>query len=213
MTMNSAACETKDAGCQPLPSSHGSSEGNGTTRWVALLNRIAEGDVDACSMFYDATSGLTFSLMMHILQNREAAEDALLDLYLQVWTRARVRAHHTYNPMAWLIDLARSTAVARLRNRRSSSRTEVPSPPSVRQASVVTFEPFHRERRQANRGLAQLTDEQRTIIQMTYFGGLSAREAAHQLGFPVQRVTREIQMAMRVLRDAHEANELQGSAN
>ena len=145
--------------------------------WMALLNRIAEGDVDACSTFYDETSGLAFSLMMHILQNREAAEAALLDLYLQVWTRARLRAHQRQNPMTWLIGLARTIAVARLpRHRR-------PANPN----GLGTF--------------THLTDEQRTILQMTYFGGLSAREAAEALGLPVHDVIREIRMAMETLRE------------
>jgi RNA polymerase sigma-70 factor (ECF subfamily) len=174
-----------------------------TINSAALLNRIAEGDVDACSTFYDATSGLTFSLMMHILQNRDAAEEALHDLYVQVWTRDRLPAHHTDNPLTWLIELARNTAVARLpRNQRAASRRQLPVPSPTRPSSVVPFEPCHRERQHASRGLAQLTDEQRTILQMTYFGGLSAREAAQELGLPVHHVTREIHTAMQALRDA-----------
>ncbi len=212
MNTNSAAFEVEDARLQPLPSSHGPLQADHATRWTALLNRIAEGDVDACETFYDESSGLTFSLMMHILQNREAAEEALLDLYLQVWARARVRAHRTHNPATWLIALARSTALARLQNRPSNNGTQLASLAALH-ASVVSFEPFHRDRQHVNRGLRQLTEEQRSIVQLTYLGGLSAREAAHQLGFPVQRVTREIQMAMQILRDTHDTKDLQSTAN
>ena len=212
MNTNSAAFEIEDARLQPLPSGHGPLQANHATRWTALLNRIAEGDVDACETLYDESSGLIFSLMMHILQNREAAEEALLDLYLQVWARARLRAHRIHNPTTWLIALARSTALARLRNRHSNGGAQLASI-AAPHASVVTFESFHRDRQHVNRGLRELTDEQRSIIQLTYFGGLSAREAAHQLGLPVQRVTREIQMAMQVLRDTHDTKELESTAN
>jgi RNA polymerase sigma-70 factor (ECF subfamily) len=212
MSTNSAALEIEDARLQPLPSSHGPLQADHATRWTALLNRIAEGDVDACETFYDESSGLTFSLMMHILQNREAAEEALLDLYLQVWARTRLRAHRTHNPATWLIALARSTALARLRNRYSNGGTQSASI-AAPHASVVAFEPFHRDRQHVNRGVRLLTEEQRSIIQLTYFGGLSAREAARQLGLPVQRVTREIQTAMQVLRDTHATNDPQSTAN
>jgi len=212
MNTNSAAFEIEDARLQPLPSGHGPLQANHATRWTALLNRIAEGDVDACETFYDESSGQTFSLMMHILQNRDAAEEALLDLYLQVWSRARLRAHRTQNPATWLIALARSTALARLRDRHSTGGAQSASIPAPH-ASVVTFEPFHRDRQHVNRGLRQLTDEQRSIIQLTYFGGLSAREAAHQLGLPVQRVTMEIHLAMRLLRDTCDVTDVQSPAN
>ena len=55
--------------------------------------------------------------------------------------------------------------------------------------------------------------DQRSIIQLTYFGGLSARAAARQLGLPVQTVRREIQAAMRRLRDARELEGLQPALN
>jgi RNA polymerase sigma-70 factor (ECF subfamily) len=194
--MNSAAFEARqDWGLQLLLSDHDPRHTNDTCRWTALLNRIAEGDVDACETFYDETACLTFSLTMHILQNREEAEDALLDAYLEVWVRARLRAHQGHHPTTWLIALVRNTALARLRkNRHSSSRTRMPSYSSA-----------------PHRGLRQLSVVQRSIIQLTYFGGLTAREAAHQLGLPVRRVTSEIQTAMRVLRDTCDTSDLHGS--
>src|SRR2546426_931784 len=152
--MNSAAFETQDAGLQLVPSGHARPGENDTARWTTLLNRIAENDVDACATFYDESCRLTFSLVMHILQDREAAEEALLDLYLQVWTRARLRADQTRNPMTWLIGLARKTALARLpQNRQSSNRAQLPSLAPAPQASVLAFEPLHRDRHQVSRGL------------------------------------------------------------
>jgi RNA polymerase sigma-70 factor (ECF subfamily) len=189
---------------------HAAAEDNRATRWTVLLDRIAEGDVDACGAFYDESSGLTFSLMMHILQNWEAAEETLVKLYRVVWTRARLDAHRTHDPVAWLVDLARSAALSRLRQtRRSRSVASVMALPSAPRTSVVAFEPFHRESQAAVGGLSELTHEQRSIIQLTYFGGLSARETADRLGLPLQRVTREIQLAMQVLRHSHDASDVQ----
>jgi RNA polymerase sigma-70 factor (ECF subfamily) len=183
---------------------------------------MAEGDAGACAALYDESSGLTFSLMLHILQNHDAAEDALLHLYLQVRLKARSYAHRTHDPAVWLLDLARSTALARVRPRpRLRNRTRVAPLDTAQRASVVPFEPVHRESQPVSGGaahgsavngggLSELTHEQRSILQMTYFGGLSAREAADELGVPFQRVTREIQRAMEVLRSTRNATDVIG---
>jgi RNA polymerase sigma-70 factor (ECF subfamily) len=137
---------------------------------------------------------------MYVLQDRAAAEDTLVDVYRKVADHAG-SSRPEQNPVPWLIGLARQMALARLeRDRRSGRTVHRPPLPVASGASVVSFEPLDPERRQVRRALAQLTPQERSIIQMTYFEGRSAREVAHELRVPTTQVTRDIQQAMWKLR-------------
>ena len=133
-------------------------------RWAALLDRVAAGDVEALGDLYDESSSLTFGLVMYILQDREAAEDVLVDVYREVRDQAHSSAAK-HNPVSWLLALARRTALARLQ-RSGGARPSIPLP-SLQLApttSVLPFDLFHRERRQVRRALDRLTPRQRTIV-------------------------------------------------
>jgi RNA polymerase sigma-70 factor (ECF subfamily) len=199
MNEMSAAHETNNAE-RHLSLTTGSGLDKRGRRWAALLDRVAGGDINALGALYDESSSLTFGLVMHILQDREAAEDVLVDVYKQVREQARWNAA-TRNPLSWLLGLARRTALTRLQ-RSGGARTpmQLPSVAPAPATGVVPFEPFHRERRQMRRALDRLTPQQRAIIQLTYFGGLTADDAACELSLSPQQVTSEIRLAMWTLK-------------
>ena len=82
-------------------------------RWHAWIDRIADGDLDACAAFYDESASLAFGVLMQLLHRRDAAEDALVELYLEIRLRAQRREHRGRNPVAWMVSLARRVAAAR----------------------------------------------------------------------------------------------------
>jgi RNA polymerase sigma-70 factor (ECF subfamily) len=198
-----AAAHEVDARERHLPRVVESGLGNRRRRWAALLDRIAAGDINALGALYDESSSLAFGLIMHILQDAQAAEDALLDVYTQVRDRARVNAAER-DPVSWLMALARDAAVARLRWRRHFSQPmQLPPLPSASAAtSVMPFDPFHRECQEVSHALDQLTARQRAIIQMTYFGGFSGRAVADALKISTEQVMSEIRRAMSTLRNS-----------
>src|ERR1051326_38516 len=84
--------------------------------WVALIKRVASGDQSAIATLYDTTSRLTFGLILRILGDRETAEEVLLDVYTQVWRQAAPYDHQRGTPLAWLMTIARTRALDRLRS-------------------------------------------------------------------------------------------------
>ena len=88
-------------------------ESRRSRRWAALLDRVAEGDLDACGDFYDESSQLTFSLLMQAVQDRDTAEDLMVDLYLDIRNRAQRGEHRHRNPLSWVIERAQRAAVSR----------------------------------------------------------------------------------------------------
>ena len=79
------------------------------------LDAVAGGDSAALRRLYDATSAKLFGVCIHILQDRELAEDALQDVYLKIWYRAGRYDRDRASPITWLTVIARNTALDRRR--------------------------------------------------------------------------------------------------
>src|SRR5262245_24159762 len=172
--------------------------------WAAMLGRAAAGDQAAMTELYDSTSAMVFGLALRILGNRDAAEDAVVEVYAQAWRHARVYDARRGTAAAWLLTLTRSRAIDMLRARH---REGVPHPleaageirssdPDPEEASTDA------ERQRFVRGaLNQLSSEHREAIELAYFSGLSHNEIALKLGQPLGTVKTRIRLGMMHLRE------------
>jgi RNA polymerase sigma-70 factor, ECF subfamily len=175
---------------------------NHRLRWASLVERIARGDRDALATLYDESSSLAFGLIRHILPDGSAAEDALVDTYVQVRDQARSLAGDR-DAVSWLLSVARRAALARRPERdRKGDANAYPALPSAAVASVRPFEPGHREKQHVTSALDRLSTRQRAIVQMTYFGGLNVNEVARELQLERDEVLHEIRRAMSLVRGA-----------
>src|SRR4051812_48346650 len=91
------------------------------SRWQGWIERIARGDVYALSALFDESSTVIFGLVREILRDREAAEDALVEIYDHVRREASRFDARRETTLEWLITLARNFAVDRLRRTRSTT--------------------------------------------------------------------------------------------
>src|SRR5882757_2899959 len=82
---------------------------------VDLLHAVARGDEAALARLYDGYRVILFGLLVRILNSREEAEDVLQDVFIQVWGRAKDFDEKRGRPFTWLVTLARSRAIDRLR--------------------------------------------------------------------------------------------------
>ena len=87
-----------------------------------LLGRIAERDSSALSELYALTLGRMHGMVMRVLRNPSDAEETVGDLYLQVWEKARDYLPERGSVMAWMLNMAWSRAVDRLRRGRRHAR-------------------------------------------------------------------------------------------
>jgi RNA polymerase sigma-70 factor, ECF subfamily len=175
--------------------------GNRGRKWTALLDRIAAGDAEAVGILYDESSNVVFSLILHVLQNRQAAEDALLDAYVRIRQEAR-RRDATQNPVAWIVAVARRTALERLRHIPASERpAQWPAPPAPSATSVLPFDARHRQRHEIVGALDLLNPRQRLLVRMTYFGGLTIAEVADRLHLSIGEVRSDLGRVMTMLRN------------
>ena len=172
--------------------------------WTALLQEITSGDQAALAEFYDATSPMVFGLALRILNERAAAEDAVVEVYMQVWTQAITYEPQRGAPLAWLLTLTRSRAIDLLRARTRVQAVELreasdgaPSAALDPEASSVAAE----QQRFVRRALEGLSDDQRQVIELAYFAGLSHTEIAARLGQPLGTVKTRIRTGMIRLRE------------
>ncbi len=172
--------------------------------WYDYIRRTALGEVDALSSLYDESSSLVYAVIFHILGNKADAEEATLDVYTQVWQHAVNFQPERGSVNAWLIMLARSRAIDRLRSARAirESRAEeealqFPNPmPDPEQLSVES-ETGARVRR----ALQALAPAQREAIEMAFYGGYTQTELAERLGQPLGTVKTRIRLGMKKLKE------------
>jgi len=165
-----------------------------------LLEQIASGSREAFAVFYDRFSAPVFGLIRRIVRSEPAAEEVLQDVFWQVWERAGDYDPARGSPEAWLYTRARSRALDRLRAKGSR---EVPS--ELTEAVATDPASTADDRRMAETALAQLSEAQRTVIELSFFGGLTHSEIARKLGEPLGTVKTRVRSGLERLRTIYSA--------
>lgn len=177
---------------------------DGHDGWGALIERTARGDASALAALYDGTAPLVMGLALRILGDHATAEEVVGDVYLQVWHQAARWDAERGAPITWLLTLARSRAIDRLRVGAAQRAQRVPlaealdvpaAGPGPDAAAAAA-----KQRAVVQDALAGLGTEQREVIELAYFGGLSHGEIAVRTGIPLGTVKTRIRLGMANLR-------------
>ena len=176
------------------------------TRYAALIRGVAERDQQALASLYDATSRTVYGLLLRILSDASAAEEVLLDVYAQVWRQAAAFSPDRGTPLAWLTTIARSRALDRLRRGRlEQQRTEPLDLTAARVAAAGASAEEEAEARETGAfvraALEALAPEQREVIELAYYGGMSHSEIAAARGLPLGTVKTRTRLGMMRLRE------------
>ena len=172
----------------------------------ALITRIAAGDRDAFSRFYDLLAPTAFGLIRRVLRDPEAAADVLQEVFWQVWREAPQYDPKRGSPEAWLVMRAKTRAIDRLRSIRRRDRTFVaPVDESVARSNDEPAENpavVAEDRSLVQAALAQLPEPQRRVIELAFFEGLTQSEIATRLGEPLGTVKTRARLGLERLRGA-----------
>jgi RNA polymerase sigma-70 factor (ECF subfamily) len=169
------------------------------------IERIARGDERALSLVYDRYSGLLLAMIRKVVGEAEA-EDVLQDAFVQVWKQAGRYDTRRSSLSTWLVLIARSRAIDRLRSRQVADRTKEAShrenhriDESPKGVSTV----LETERRERLLGeLSELPDEQREVLELAFYEGLTQSEISSHTGIPLGTVKTRTLLAMKKLRRA-----------
>ena len=174
---------------------------------IDLLKRTGEGDRRSFEQLYERYSGVLFSTAYRILTDQTAAEDAIQDVFVQIWEKAPLYDSARGKPLTWAVTMTRNKAIDRLRSqqRRNRLRDEMETHASI-------FEEFSdrssldevqsaEKGEMIRRAIQQLSKEQRQAIDLAFFSGLSQSEIAERIGEPLGTIKARIRRGMMKLKE------------
>jgi RNA polymerase sigma-70 factor (ECF subfamily) len=173
-----------------------------------LLRAVARGDEAAFARVYDRYSPILLGLLLRILRSRAEAEDVLQEVFLQVWQQARAFDPTRGRPFTWLVTLARSRAIDRLRavdsRERAAQRSAEDAPPEGASPQAwADEEAIRAERAEAVRdALGELPEEQRQVLLLAYLEGMSQSEIAAAKNQPLGTVKTRTRAGLKKLSES-----------
>ncbi len=174
--------------------------------WRDYLKRVAGGDESALSALYDETCSIVYSLAYRVLREAGTAEEVTLDVYTQVWRSAASFDSSRGSVFSWLTMLARSRSIDRLRHWANRAGREEPideaSGIASPRAGPEEQASWEQQRKRVCDALNVLPPEQRQVIELGYFSGLSQGEIADEIGIPLGTVKTRVRLGMLKLREA-----------
>jgi RNA polymerase sigma-70 factor (ECF subfamily) len=171
----------------------------------AALARLARGEAEALGEIYDRHGRLVYSLAIRILRDQGEAEDIVQDVFAQAWRQASRYDPARATVLGWLLNLARSRSIDRLRARRA--RPEPTADDTALRDLPDSLVPADEQLAWAGQAsqlrlaIDSLTVLQRTAIELAFYEGLTHAEVAERLELPLGTVKTRIRQGLLTLRD------------
>jgi RNA polymerase sigma-70 factor (ECF subfamily) len=180
-----------------------------------LVSRIAGGDAAALEALYDRYVRQCFGLALRMVNEPGLAEEVVQEVFLKLWSRPDSYSSQKGAFVSWLLSLVHHRCVDELRKR---SRTEV-ALDNDQPLSVINTKPdpqpdpseqvwVMEQQRVVRQALVQLPQNQRQVLELAYFGGLSQSQIAEQLSQPLGTVKTRMRMGLQNLRQLLETHKI-----
>jgi RNA polymerase sigma-70 factor (ECF subfamily) len=179
---------------------NGRSETEGQIPDYELIGRVGGGDETALAILYDRYAGIVYSLAIRVLNDVGAAEEVLQDIFHQLWRTASNFDRERGTLAGWLLVMARSRAVDRLRRRQKGKEKALQEnlvPCALDLESSVAREELVRKVKAV---LAALPGPQRQALELAYFEGLTHSEIAARTREPLGTIKTRLRSALQALR-------------
>ncbi|MDQ5824687.1 MAG: sigma-70 family RNA polymerase sigma factor [Chloroflexota bacterium] len=180
-----------------------------------LVSRIAGGDAAALEALYDRYVRQCFGLALRMVNEPGLAEEVVQEVFLKLWSRPDSYSSQKGAFVSWLLSLVHHRCVDELRKR---SRTEV-ALDNEQPLSVINTKPdpqpdpseqvwVMEQQRVVRQALVQLPENQRQVLELAYFGGLSQSQIAERLSQPLGTVKTRMRMGLQNLRQLLESHKI-----
>jgi RNA polymerase sigma-70 factor (ECF subfamily) len=167
-----------------------------------LVTALKKGDQEAMAMLYDNYSAALLGVIFRVVDNREAAEDILQEVFIKVWKNISSYDRSKGKLFTWLINIARNAAIDSMRVKDYAIKSKIQSIDN----SVRSINRQYNVSTQVDHiGLKTLVDklkpEYKVLVDKLYFEGYTQEEAAEELGIPLGTVKTRIRAAINHLRE------------
>ncbi|MGA2373427.1 MAG: sigma-70 family RNA polymerase sigma factor [Candidatus Korobacteraceae bacterium] len=165
---------------------------------MRLVARIRAGDQQAMSELYDRYGKVVYAVSLRVLQDTSAAEDVVQDVFLQLWRNPDAFDASRGSLAAWLAVIARHRSIDRLRKRRPEVDIEdcvIAGGPDLRDETerALVIE-------KVRVVLAEMNPDQRKVLELAFFQGLTHTEIAEKTGEPLGTIKTRIRSGLQLLR-------------
>ena len=171
---------------------------------AVLVKRLQRRDPNALAELYDRYGRLAYSLILRVVRDTGVAEDLVQETFLRVWNRMQGFDAEKGAIGPWLLAVARNRAIDYLRSTTGRARntleletTEHPSLYNDMEKDLLVAD----KARRVKAAMEKLSANQRQVIELAYFEGLSQTEMAERMGQPLGTVKTWVRTALKNLRD------------
>jgi RNA polymerase sigma-70 factor (ECF subfamily) len=167
----------------------------------SLLFRMSGGDAEALRELYARYAVRLHGVALRIVGNREEARDAVQDTFLKAWRQAGRYRPERAEVFAWLVFIARNSAIDRLRRQKRDPASVAMSPEDL---SASLLAPSAKEAAEQQEWLAHhlshLNPAQREALELAFFTGCTQQEIADRMRTPVGNVKNHLRRGLLKLR-------------
>jgi RNA polymerase sigma-70 factor, ECF subfamily len=160
---------------------------------TSLSERLAKGDSSALKEIFSRFVSAAYAVALRITKNQQDAEEVVQETFIEVWQRASRYQPERGSLSTWILSIARSRAIDKIRNtkaRQSALERSQRQPMIPKEQSES-----ERDQAQVRAHLMQLPEEQRTALELAYFHGLSQNEIAEKTSTPLGTVKTRVRLA------------------
>lgn len=168
---------------------------------AVLLQRVANGDEAALLLLHKRYVNLVYSMALHILRDPSLAEEVTQDVFLKLWQKSERYDSRRGRFATWLLSVTRFAAIDRLRyeGRRFAPSSEPPGSEEMNSGDWRQQADWE-QGQQLRMLLWELPPDQRELIELAYFGGMTHRDLAEYLHLPLGTVKSRLRLGLQRLR-------------
>ena len=175
-------------------------------RDVELLALVAKGDEQAFAQFYKRRADGLYGLALKMMNDSGEAEDVLQDGFSYMWKKAATYDPARSSPFTWAVMIVRNKAIDRLRSRQRQARILGRATTEflhfTEADDVSAREPVRREQcAEVRAALADMPGDQKQVIELAFFGGLTHDQIAQRLETPLGTIKARIRRGLLRMRD------------